>query len=322
MRTIESKVGLMSQEFTLGLSDSNYLVEEVQLPQLVRERLNITILPGTVAVLGGVKYKGQELTYKLSRIVVAPKGSATSVYLFPDKMVDSITVPFFGGQHMVSISSLPLAKAKFSIVGSATVEVADFKELAYYYKRSMTKEELVADINANLRGHLSNEVAAAASEHITPETTEVTLRAALNDVAKDVISSKKTATALMNMGLMLSARGISMHINALEDAEDKMKLINDALMDKAIASLDDDLLDRAADALAASRKHDIDMTLAKNTTTSNTNSNITTTANGNAVVVNAKDNSSDGGGKKFCMNCGAKIPNDKAKFCPGCGNKL
>ena len=327
MKTAISKVGLMTQEITLGLSEGNYLVEQVEIPPVVKEKVNVTVLPGTVALLGGVKYKGQEMPYKLIREVVGNKKAATTAYLVPDKLVDSISVSFFGGQHMVAISSLPSAKAKFSIVGTATVEVSDFKELANYFKRSMTKEELVAEINTSLRGHLSNEVSVAASKYITPSTTEVTLRAALDDVAREVISSKKTASAMMAMGLILSARGISMHINALDDAEDKIKLINDALTDKAIANLDNDLLDRAADELAAARKHDVDMTLARNTTTRNTNNNdtITTNNNGNAPVVINKGDKQDkhqGGNaqKSYCINCGAKIPGN-AKFCPSCGQK-
>ena len=323
MRIATSKVGLITQEIILGLSDSNILVEQVEMPPISRDRVNIIVLPGTVAVIGGVKYKGQELPYKLTRAVVGNKRTATTIYLLPDKLMDNITVTFFGGQHMVSISSLPFAKAKFSIVGTATVEVADFKALANYFKRSITKEQLVAEINATLRGHLSNEVSVAASKYITNETTEVTLRSALNDVAKDVISSKKTASALMNMGLALSARGISMHINALDDAEDKIKLINDALADKAIAGLNNDLLDRMADELAASRKHDIDMLLAKNTSTRNSNdtvtTNTTTNSTGPIVINNIQDDSSIK--KNYCMVCGAKIPAE-AGFCPSCGRKL
>lgn len=325
MKTAISNVGLTTQNLTLGLSEGNYLVEQVEIPPIKKEKVNVTVLPGTIALIGGVKYKGQEMPYKLVREVVGNKKNATTAYLLPDKLMDSISVPFFGGQHVVSISSLPSAKAKFSIVGTATVEVADFKELANYFKRSMTKEELVAEINANLRGHLTNEVSMAASKYITPTTTEVTLRAALDEVAKAVISSKKTASALMNMGLILSARGLSMHINALDDAEDKIKLINDALADKAIANLDNDLLDRAADELERARNHDVNMVLAKNTTTRNNNNNdtITTNNNGNApVVINKGGNQpKQQGGKNFCPNCGNKITGN-GRFCPNCGQQL
>ena len=325
MKTAISNVGLMVQNITLGLSEGNYLVEQVEIPPIVKGKVNVTVLPGTIALLGGVKYKGQEIPYQLIREVVGNKKNATTAYLLPDKLMDNISVSFFGGQHMVSLSSLPTAKAKFSIVGTATVEVADFKELANYFKRSMTKEELVEEINKNLRGHLTNEVSVAASKYITPTTTEVTLRAALDDVAREVISSKKTASALMNMGLILSARGLSMHINALDDAEDKIKLINDALTDKAIANLDNDLLDRAADELERARNHDVNMALAKNTTTRNNNNNdtITTNNNGNAPVVINKGGTQpkQQGGKNFCPNCGNKITGN-GRFCPNCGQQL
>lgn len=303
MRIATSKVGLLAQEFVLGLSDSNMLVEQVELPPIARDRVNVLVLPGTVAVIGGVKYKGQELPYKLNRAVVGSKHAATAIYLLPDKRMDTINVSFFGGQHMVSNSALPSVKAKFSIVGTATVEIADFKALANYVKRTITKEQLVEEINATLRAHLSNEVSVAASRYITAETTEVTLRSALNDVAKDVISSKKTISALMNMGLALSARGISMHINALDDAEDKIKLINDVLADKEAAPLHHDL--PAQDASAENSDDTV-------TTDPTTNS---------SEPVEIDDMPDDTcGDDHYCRVCGAEIPAEAA-FCPLCGRE-
>ena len=326
MRTAPSQIGLFSQDLTLGLSDSNYLVEQLELPPIVRRTVNVTVLPGTVAVIGGMEFKGQKMPYKLPNSIVGSKKATTPIFLMPDKMFDNISISFFGGQHVVSLSSMPMAKAKFSIVGSALVEIMDHRDLANYFNRSMTRDALVQEVNATMRSHLSNEVMTAASKYITPSTTEITLRAALNDVAKEVLSSRKAANALMQMGLMLSARGISMHLNALDDAEDKFKQINDALMNKAISSLDNDLLDRAADELAAARKHDVDVILAKNTTTHNNNDTLTTNTNGNAPVVISKGgckNGEDSDSKqRFCMHCGAKLPDSGAKFCPACGRKL
>lgn len=327
-------MGLFVQSIVLRMTDERYVVEKVALPELTKEKIDLTVLPGTIAVLGGVKYKGQESPYKLTREIVGSKRASVDVYLFPDKSFDNFTISFFGGQHVVSISSLPSAKAKFSIVGTATVEIADYKELAGYFKRSMTKEDLIEEINKNFRGHLSNEVSVAASRYITPETTEVTLRGALESVSQEVMKSRKTASLLMGMGLILSARGISMHLNALEDADDKFRIINDALTSKAISSLDNDILDREERERAAARQHEIDLIRAqrteiKDTTeTRNINTNTNTQGGGTVNIINSSAPSAAPAAKKaapekrFCTECGKEVAREGAKFCPFCGGKL
>ncbi len=320
-------MGLFSQSIVLRMSNPDYVIEKTALPQITKNNIDLTVVPGTVAVIGGLKYKGQEVAYKVTRDIIGSKKACAEAYLFPDKTFDSVSVTFFGGQHVVSISSLPKAKAKFSIVGTATVEVGDYKDLANFFGRSMTKEQLAEEINKNFRGHLSNEVSVAASKYITPETTEITLRAALENVAQDVMKSRKTASFLMNMGLILSARGISMHLNALEDADDKLRAINDALTDKAIASLDDDLLDRQERENAAARQHEIDLVRASRTNISETTDtkNVNTNATGNAashVVINNNNIKQASKGKSFCTECGAELPKGSLKFCPNCGKKI
>lgn len=317
-------MGLFVENVTLKLSNPDFVIEKVTLPPITKGKVDLVVVPGTVAVVGGVKYKGQELPYKLTREIVGSKSTGVDVYLFPDKMFDSVSVSFFGGQHIVSISSLPTAKAKFSIVGTANLEVSEYTELANYFKRSMTKEELVQEINAGVRSHLTNEVSSVASKYITPDTTEVTLRAALDNISQDVMKSRKTAAMLMNMGLILSARGLTMRLNSLDDADDKFKIINDALTDKAIASLNDDLLDRQDRQEQAKRQHEVDIIRAQRTnideSTSTDTRNINTNTNGGNVTI------VDGSGKvnpnkRFCPECGNQVtPN--AKFCPNCGNKL
>lgn len=318
-------MSLFVQNITLGISNSDYLVEKVTLPQLNKGKIDIMVKPGTVAVIDGVKYKGTKDPYKLSREALGTKKATPEAYLLPDKMFDSISIPFFGGQHVVSISSLTTAKATFSIVGTATVEIADHKELAKYFERTITREDLVNELTATVKPHLSNEVNAAASKYITPETTEVTLRVALDNVAQDVMKSRKTASALFNMGLMISARGITMHLNALDDAEDKLRVINEALTCKALSSLDNDLLDRQERELAAARQHEIDKIRAERTDLreSTETKNINTNTNGNGkVIINNGSPAAPQPQKRFCTQCGAEIQNSSARFCPLCGAKL
>jgi rubrerythrin len=158
----------------------------------------------------------------------------------------------------------------------------------------------------------------AACKYITPETTEVTLSAALDSVSQDVMKSRKTGSMLANMGLMLSARGITMHLNSLDESEDIMRIINDAVNDKAIRSLDDDLLDREEKEKAAARQHEIDMARANRTDISESTETRNYNTNGGNVTINnpAPKN------KRYCPECGTEITSPNAKFCPSCGQKL
>lgn len=317
-------MGLFVQEIVLGLSDEKYILEKVELPKLTKDKIDLTVSPGTVALISGVKYKGQEMPYKLTRDLVGSKATQTTVMLYPDKMFDVVTVPFFGGQHMVSLSTLNLAKAKFSIVGNASIEVSDYKDLAVFFNCTLTRDELVEKIKQNVRMHLSDEVRTTASKYIKPETTEVDLSATLNDVARSVLNSRITSSKLMNMGLMISPRGISMHVNALDDAEETMKAINIALADKAISSLDNDILDREERETAAARQHEIDLIRARNTDINesvNTRNVNTNGKVGNVVINDSPAPAGEQGERKFCPYCGAKLVTS-GKFCPECGKNI
>lgn len=318
-------MGLFVQNIVLSMSDSKFLIEKTALPPLTKDKIDLSVVPGTVAIVGGVAYKGREMPYKLTRAAVGMKSVAVDIYLYPDKPFESISVTFFGGQHIVSVSSLPTAKAKFSVVGKAAVEVADYKDLAVYFARSMTKDDLVEEINKGVRGFLSDEVSSAASRFITSETTENTLRAALENIAADVMKSRKTASALLNMGLILAPRSISLHLNALDDAENKVQKILDALTDKALASLNNDLLDRAEREQAAQRQHEVDLIRARQTLISEETKNINTTTKGDGKVIiqgAGKDEGQKAPARRFCSECGAALTEKDAKFCPFCGKKL
>jgi rubrerythrin len=311
-------MGLFVQNVVLGISDEKYLVEKVEIPEITKGKVDLTVKPGTIAIIGGIKYKGQEAPYKLTRENIGSKRASVDAYLYPDKMFDSISINFFGGQHNVSLSSLPGTKAKFSIVGTANIEIADFKDLANYFKASIKREDLVEQVTKEFRGHLSNEVNTSACKYITPETTEITLSAVLDSVSQDVMRSRKTSAMLANMGLMLSARGITMHLNALDESEEIMRIVNDAVNDKAIRSLDNDLRDREEREKSAERQHEIDMARANRTDISESTETRNYNTNGGNVTINnpAPKN------KRYCPECGTEITSPNAKFCPSCGQKL
>ena len=317
-------MGLFTQEITVGLSNAAYVIEKVTLPQIKKSNVDFTVQPGTVALVGKQKFKGQSAPYKLLASAFGEKNACCDVFLYPDKQFDNITINFFGGQHEICLSALQMAKAKFAIVGSASIEIGDYKDLAAYFNRSVTKQDVVDEVNKNYRVHLTNEVSAAASKYITPETTEVRLQALLNTIASDVMAnSRKTSSMLFNMGLLISQRGVSMHLNALDDADEKFKILNDALIKNALESLDKDKLDREERERQAERQHEIDQIRAENTTReeSDATKTINTNTNGKAPVV-IKEGGEAKAKKRFCTECGKELTSASGKFCPNCGAKV
>jgi|GEM_PF-1865514 len=322
---VQEKIGFFSQEFTVGLSQGDYVLEKVTLPPIKKKNIVFRVQPGTVALVGGQKFKGAGTAYELSSLSFTDgKNVSCDIFLFPDKHFESVTVNFFGGQHEVTLSAAlsKMARAKFAIVGSASIEIADYKDLARYYNRSLTKEELVEEINKNYRVHLTNEVSATASKYITPETTEVDLQAKLNEIVADVMqNSRKTSTMMFDMGLMISQRGISLHLNPLDDADEKFKLLSDALMKKELDSYAQDERDREAKERQAERQHEIDKIRAENTTREESDSTKNYSNNGTApLTINDRTGSGREDGY-FCDECGKKV-RPGAKFCPHCGEKL
>ena len=109
-------MGLFSktQTITVGLSDSKYLVEKVETQPISKNEVDLIVRPGTVAVVGNMTFKGRNTPYPVTKEhFVTAKKETCQIYLYPDKMFDSIQISFFGGQHQLCISSLKKAKGKF-----------------------------------------------------------------------------------------------------------------------------------------------------------------------------------------------------------------
>lgn len=314
-------MSLFVQNIALGMSNADNIVEKVTLPLLTKRRVDLTVAPGVIALIGSVKYKGREIPYKLTRDVLGSKQMGVEVYLWQDKPFDNIKVTFFGGQYSLSLHSLPGAKGRFALVGEATLEIADFKDLAKFVGRSITRTELSELLNKEIREHLHNEVSNQASKLVTENTTDVSFRASLDTIAQEVIRSRKVTSTLMNMGLLLSSKGgLSMHLNALEDAQAKQQVIDDALTTKALEALDNDIRDREERERDKERQFEIDRIRAEHTNVNETveTRNINTTGNGKVVF---NQNTSESKKPRYCPICGNQIGPD-ANFCASCGKKL
>ena len=323
-------MGLFTQDIKLALSKGEYVIEKVTLPPIKKKNIDLSVAPGTVAIINRQAYKGQGFAYKLTDVAIgASKGTELVAYLYPDKMFDNIPITFFGGQHSVTLSSAVsgFAKAKFSIVGNATLELSDYRDLATHFDRSVTKQDVIDEVNKNVRIHLTNEVSSAASKYIVEGTTEIVLAGKLNEIAADVMQTRKAATVFMQMGLMLSQRGISLHINPLEEADEMFKKLQEALMRREMEGFDRDRLDREERERQAQRDHEINLIRAQNTTREESDNTNTINNNGAPVTAPAPQANpaptpqAQSSGQKYCGECGAKLK-PGAKYCNACGAKV
>lgn len=356
---ISTKVGLFSQDINLSLSSGEYIIEKITIPALKRKNINLMVAPGTVAIINKQTFKGQGVAYKINDVTMGGgKGAELTAYLYPDKMFDNVPITFFGGQHSVklSVAVSGFARAKFSIVGDAVVELSDYKDLALYFDRTVTKKDVIDEINKNSRVHLTNEVSAVASSYITADTTEIELRGKLNAIASDVINNRKVSAVLMNMGLMVSQRGLSLRLNLLDETEEMVRVLQEALLKAEINELGKDEQERADRERQAQRDHEVALIIAQNTT--RTEGDHTNTINGNSttpVTINQPAPQAQpqpapqaqpqptaqpqaqpvaqpqpapqaqpqptGSGAKFCRECGTPVK-PGAKHCNECGAKV
>lgn len=311
-------MGLFTQEITLGLSKPSNVIEKEEIV-LKKTKINLYVKKGSVVYVGTQAYKGSTDFYEIDASMLGGrKKDSVTVYITPDKTFDTMLIKFFAGKHKCSISYKPEAKADFSIIGEVEVMINDYQLLTETFDKTMTKEELVEELNNSYRQILGNEIGQAADRYITLQTTENDLAASINKIIKDVFSTgRKASSVFQKIGLVIVPSSISLQVQPLEDADEIMATILNKINEKAIASLDDEEKEREYQRkqteIQAERDHEINLERAKHTSISEQKTEINNNGNGNVTI---KQESKD----RFCTNCGAKIPSG-ALFCPSCGTK-
>ena len=317
-------MGLFTQEISLKLSKSSYLIEKVTLPVIKKKKIELKVETGTIAIINGMTYKGQGKPHELyAETLDAQKGTELTAYLYSDKFYDSFPINFMGGKHTVKLSSAVsgYARGNFAVVGTIDVEIFDYKDLAAFFDCTITKEDVIEEINKNYRSHISNEINSAVSARITEDTTEVGLKGLLTTVVDDVLRSRQAVNVLMKMGLAMSKRGFTMHINPVDNAEEITKKLNDALVDKELEGFNKDKLDREELERQRQREHEINLIKAGNTKVEESTETKNINSNGNnPVTINEAGKGADND-KKFCGECGAQLK-PGSKYCNFCGAKL
>ncbi|MCR5491301.1 MAG: zinc ribbon domain-containing protein [Bacilli bacterium] len=304
----------------LEMKDSrNNLVEKYTFD--VRKRnIQIKVKPGYEAIVNNTKFLGgqtQDFTKKNF-------GDSVIAFVYqPARLNDPILIPFFAGQHTVSLDTHKTAKAKFALVGEASVEVADYMALARYFDATISLQDVENRLNEVFKDPFSTQVTAAAKTHINSASTDVSLYSELPAIAKDA-SHGSAAKKLFDMGLVLGSRGIAMRLNPIGETSEIIDRINDAFNNKAMEQFDEEKIEKLRgweiEDRNAANQHEIDVINAHHTNTSNQNTSNTYNYNGNVPQQPVQEPRQQPK-RHFCPNCGRELQGHEA-YCPDCGNKI
>lgn len=320
-------MGLFTQDVKVGLVDGKNVIEKFTIQNVKKGKINLYVKPGSICImptLGNHEFLGQNAPYQLSRdYFVQQKGDSCDVYTYSDKGI-ALSVPFFGGQYRLKIPGAKGLRGTYALVGNAYLQVTDYGKLAMHYGRSVTEEEIVEDLKKNYRKAISEEITTTANRFITEDTDETKLNALGDEILASMIEDGgKAAAVLRVLGLRISSKKMTMHLNALEDVEEITKKISDKEIETTIFDMDANVRKDEADKLAASRQFEIDQIKAQNTNVEerkqDTNINQTINGEGRLVTDHAGHSGRD---VSFCPGCGTRIEMNDVHFCPKCGRKL
>ncbi len=324
---------LFSQNIKLKYSNPDNVIEKITIKDVKKSNINLFVPSGCriyiPSLAGGMSYDGSTTSIKLNRKdFVSSKHEDCDVYLYRQNDDRRIVVPFFGGKYTINLSVAKGVKGTFTLVGTAYLSITDPETLINNYNKSMTIEEIEEDISeSGLKDMLTNEISSIANAKIGVDANENVLAASVRDIVEDMIEdSGQSSRIFRKMGLRISKKGTSMHVNALEDAKKYADMINEKILDANLYDLGGNKRSDASTEKDKERQFEIDKIKAGRSTvtetTTNTNKTISTNGKGAEKYVNDDKPKQAGPKVRYCIHCGAKIENEKAKFCSSCGGRL
>jgi hypothetical protein len=311
---------LFTDVIELQMKDPRNNVVEKYEYDVKKRNVQIKIKPGYDALINGVEYSGG----KVAEFSKKSFGDKVVVYVYQgNRRSDQIVIPFFAGQHVVSLDTNRTAKVKFALVGEASVEIANYEMICSYFGATVTMPDIERRLNEVFKEPFSTQATAAAKQHISSSSTDVELYSVLPEIARDTARGSATKR-LFDMGLALGARGISMRLNPIGDSNAVIDKINERFNNAALEQFDEakiaKLREWEKEDRAAANQHEIDIINANNTSTRNQNNSNTYNYNGN-VPQNAGEKATPKPKRHFCTNCGREL-NGNEGYCPDCGTKV
>ncbi|MBO5528762.1 MAG: zinc ribbon domain-containing protein [Bacilli bacterium] len=283
-----------------------------------KSNVQIRVAANTEALLNGTYKIASGKSETFSRKTIG--GSIVAYVYQPTAARKVIAIPFFAGQHTISLETNKMAKAKFALVGVARVSISDLKKLAVYFGKTVTPEEVENALVEKIKPSLTNMMTAAANAHIKVTTTNASVYEELKAIASEGMKDELMRKTLLDMGLMLLPSAIDLKLNPIGDSQDIIDAINAKYNEAALDSFEeakkDKLRQQEIEDDMRNKQHEIDVINAQNTDTSNRNNNNTYNYNGQAPEPRPKPKAE----KRFCTKCGKEL-DPKDIYCPICGTK-
>lgn len=315
-------MSLFKDKIDLKMMDSKrHIVEKYDFD--VRKDVIIDVATGYEAFVNGMRISAGQ-SQEFSKKSLGPKITA---YVYQkSRVARPISVPFFAGQHTISLDSNKMAKVTFAVVGDALIEINDFPSLIKYFDNTVAYEDVEKELMDKFQKPLSTQMAAAAKTYINSASTDVSIYANLKDIAKAGLSNATLKQMAMDMGLFIMSSGINLRLNPVGESADIIARINDKFNERALESVEEEKErekrqwereDKLID-----NQHEIDIINAEHTDTKSTNNNNTYTYNGNVPQnPHGQQQAPKESKKRFCPNCGKQAA-DKDTFCSACGTRL
>ena len=315
-------MALFTDKIDLSMRDSRNHILEKYVFDVKKRNVEIKVLPGYEAIINNLITIGPNQTKVFDRKTV---GESLTVFIYQKATnLRPLSIPFAAGQHTISLDAQKTAKVRFALVGTAQINIMDYKELARFFDNTLSYEDIEKELIENFRPALSAQMSAAAKTHINSASTDVSIAGDLREIAADGVRNSALRATLMNMGLMISASGIALWLNPIGESAKVIEEINARYNQQALEEFDDAKTEKQRqwdkEDRQMANQHEIDVINAQNTNTQNRNNSNTYNYNGNVprqeVHVHEKRKA-----PRYCPICGCKLDED-AKFCPKCGNKV
>ncbi len=315
-------MAFFTDKIELSMKDSRNHIIEKYVFDVRKRNIEIKVASGYEAIVNGIEKVGPN-----EKKVYGKKDIGDNVTAFIYQKSSNprpLSVPFAAGQHTISLDAHKTAKIRFALVGTAQINIMDYKELCRYFDNTLSYEEIERALLDTFRPMLSAQLQAAAKTYINSASTDVSIANDLRAIAADGVRNATLKNTLFNMGLMISGSGIALWLNPIGDSAEVIEAINARYNEAALDEFDEAKIAKAREWDKEDRQmenqHEIDIINAQNTNTRNTNASNTFNYNGN--VPKQEVHVHNGQSKKhFCPACGTQL-NGNANFCPNCGNKI
>ena len=313
---------LFTDKVDLSMKDSRSHLIEKYVFDVRKRNIEIKVASGYEAIINGTEKIGPNEKRVYTKKLI---GDNVVAFVYQKSTnLRPLSIPFAAGQHTISLDAHKTAKVRFALVGTAQINIVDYKDLAKYFDNTLSYEEIERALLDSFRPMLSAQLQASAKTHINSASTDVSIANDLRAIAADGIRNAALKGTLMNMGLMISASGISLWLNPIGDSAEVIEAINARFNEAALEEFDEAKVAKAREWEKEDKlidnQHEIDVINAENTNTQNRNQSNTYNYNGNVpnqeVHVHGQQNQ-----KRFCSVCGAKLEGN-ANFCPNCGNRI